>query len=452
MKSIVTIFSDGIHFVRNNPQIIYTLFLVVAIPLAFFFTSEQFLKVARDQQNKLERGRIGVLQDVFVLFAQSSFYDRALLRDHIRVIGSETETLSQFSIIGTQTNNTYPILVALSPSDEGGSVVPDPLTSSLIGLSRADPHQSFSAEFFKDGVRYWRSARAIEATNTDGVMGYVLTDLSMAESDAIAENNIANAYMTLVIIILLIIVLLARQARIIDYATLYTKLKEVDTMKDDFVSMAAHELRSPLTIIRGYTELIESEPLSPKGRENLSLITTFANQLNMLVNDILDVSRLQQGRMSFQLKVEDVSPEVAAIARSFEQPAHSKGLTLSFTPFLLSPISVDRDRFRQVLINIIGNAVKYTNQGGVTVTTSEDNERVTIRVSDTGIGISSDEQQKLFQKFYRVKNKDTEMITGTGLGLWISAQITKAMNGKISIESIKGKGTDIIISFPKAST
>jgi signal transduction histidine kinase len=76
---------------------------------------------------------------------------------------------------------------------------------------------------------------------------------------------------------------------------------------------------------------------------------------------------------------------------------------------------------------------------------------VTIRVSDTGIGISSDEQQKLFQKFYRVKNKDTEMITGTGLGLWISAQITKAMNGKISIESIKGKGTDIIISFPKAS-
>jgi len=297
-------------------------------------------------------------------------------------------------------------------------------------------------------MRYWKSARAITATTSNATVGFVLTDLSMAQADAVSHRNIQNAYLILALIIILIIVMLARQARIIDYASLYQRLKEVDRMKDDFVSMAAHELRSPLTIIRGYTDMLGDEKLSDEGKGHLKNIDHSASQLNSLIGDILDVARLQEGRMSFNLQSLDVSEALASIAESFQKPAETKGLKLLYEKAPLQQISVDHDRFRQVAINLVGNAVKYTPKGEVRISTSVEGERVAIRVSDTGMGISAEEQKNLFQKFYRIKNEETREITGTGLGLWITSQMVKQMGGTIGVESIKGKGTDFIISFP----
>ena len=449
MNATLNIFTRGIKFVRDNPQIVYTIFLVIVIPLAFFFTSEQFLKVARDNQNRLERSRIGVLQAVFVLFAKWNFTQPEFLRDRVRVIAHETETMTNFQMLGVGDGSSFPVLVSMSADEEGTILTPDPLTRSLLGFALSQPAQSFASEFFKDGVRYWRSARAITATSSNVAIGFVLTDLSMAQGDAVARQHISNAYITLAVIILLIILLLARQARIIDYATLYQRLKEVDTMKDDFVSMAAHELRSPLTIIRGYTEILgEEKGLTEGGKENLGNIDHAATQLNSLIGDILDVAKLQEGRMSFEMKVADVSQEITSVVDSFMRPAKDKGLTLTYMPATLPLIAIDMNRFHQILINLVGNAVKYTPAGSVTVSAGEEGDRLSIRVSDTGMGISAEEQQKLFQKFYRVKNAETREITGTGLGLWITAQIVKTMKGTISVESIKGKGTDFIVSFP----
>jgi signal transduction histidine kinase len=449
MNATFNIFTRGIKFVRDNPQIVYTIFLVVVIPLAFFFTSEQFLEVARDNQNRLERSRIGVLQDVFVLFAKWNLDQPEFLRDRVRVIAHETETMTNFQMLGVGDGVLFPVLVSMNTDEDGTMVTPDPLTRSLLGFASSQPAQSFAAEFFKDGIRYWRSARAITATSSNMAVGYVLTDLSMAQGDAVARQHISNAYITLAFIILLIVLLLARQARIIDYATLYQRLKEVDTMKDDFVSMAAHELRSPLTIIRGYTEILgEEKGLSEGGRGSLGNIDHAATQLNSLIGDILDVAKLQEGRMSFEMKTVDVSQEIASVVDSFMRPAKDKGLTLTYVPTTLPLIFVDMNRFHQVLINLVGNAVKYTPQGSVTVSVAGEGDRLSVRVSDTGMGISAEEQQKLFQKFYRVKNAETREITGTGLGLWITAQIVKTMKGTISVESIKGKGTDFIVSFP----
>jgi len=448
MDKLIEIFSRGASFVRNNPQIIYTLFLAVAVPLAFFFTSEQFLKIARDQQNRLERSRIGVLQDVFVLFAKWHIDEPQFLSDRVRVIVHETETLTNFKVLRTGDGETFPVVVSTNKDEEGTSITPDPLTSSLIGFAMSQPSQSFASEYFEGGMRYWRSARAITATTSNIPAGYVLTDLSMADADAVSHRNILNAYITLALIILLIIVLLARQARIIDYATLYERLKEVDQMKDDFVSMAAHELRSPLTIIRGYTDMLKEEQISDDAKENLKHIDRSATQLNSLIGDILDVARLQEGRLSFNYQTVDVAEAIGVIVESFMKPAADKGLKLSYEKIPLPPISVDPDRFRQVAINLVGNAIKYTPKGEVRVITASEGGRVSIRVSDTGMGISAEEQKKLFQKFYRIKSEETREITGTGLGLWITSQMVQTMKGVISVESIKGKGTDFIVSFP----
>ena len=449
MDRYLEILSRGVHFVRNNPQIIYTLFLVIAIPLAFFFTSEQFLKVARDNQDRLERSRIGMLQDVFVLFAAEKIDDTAVLNERIRQVAEGNETMVTFQILKKSKDATHVILASLDDNAIGQQITLDEITESLIRIANGTPSESFAQQYFSGGSRYWRSVRAIIGTTTNEAVAFVLTDLSMADADRVSRSSIQNAYLVLILIILLIIILLARQARIIDYASLYQRLKEVDTMKDDFVSMAAHELRSPLTIIRGYTEMLgESESLSDTGKGHLHNIDHAATQLNGLIGDILDVAKLQEGRMSFHFVDADVSSEIKTIVDSFTRPASDKGLQLHYEVIPLPVISIDMDRFRQVLVNFIGNAIKYTPSGEVRVSTTTDDTHVYIRISDTGMGISAEDQKKLFQKFFRVKSDETAKITGTGLGLWITQEMVKNMSGSISVESIRGKGTDFIVSFP----
>lgn len=452
MTSFSEITSRTIKFIKSNPQIIYTLFLAVAIPLAFVYTSEKFLKVARDNQDRLERSRIGMLEEAFAFFVRDHLHDAGYVQEQIKRLSSQNQTIMTFDVIGRSGDGkTYPMLASLDESSVGTAVELDGLSRHLMSLARTNPEQSYATPYYNGGIRYWRSVGAILATGTPDVAGFVIVDLSMANTDAIARANVKNAYWVLGIIVILIIILLARQAKVIDYATLYAKLKDVDKMKDDFVSMAAHELRSPLTIIRGYTDMLKSgEKITDAGKGYLDRIDVAAKDLNGLIGDILDVAKLQEGRMSFQLEPLDVSTEIASLVDSFVKPAEDKGLRLLYEATPLPKISVDKTRFHQVMVNLVGNAIKYTPKGEVRVITEEKEGIVSIRVSDTGLGISAEDQKKLFQKFYRVKSDETAKITGTGLGLWITDEIVRQMKGTISVESIKGKGTDFILNFPIA--
>lgn len=454
MGNLSQIFTRGINFVRNNPQIIYTLFLVVAIPVAFFFTSEQFLRVASDNQDRLERSRVALLLDAIIEFLPQNA-DSTYLNTRLKALAKENETISNFEVIvpsavatATEQVTGFQVFSSLNEEHIGKELQSDEITDILMRLARADETQAYAMGYSNYQGRYWKSVRSFKGLSGN-VSDYIVVDVSMAQADALSRHNIQNAYLVLAGIIFLIIILLARQARIIDYATLYARLKEVDQMKDDFVSMAAHELRSPLTVIRGYVELVgETVGLNEESRGHLKSIDQAAVRLSALIGDILDVAKLQEGRMSFKFVAIDVSDEIEAVVDSYKKPALDKSLTLTYEKKPLPTISVDVDRFRQVLINLIGNAVKYTPSGKVEVTTSVVNNMLEVRVSDTGMGISAEDQQKLFQKFYRVKNEETKLITGTGLGLWITTTMVKNMKGIISVESIKGKGTDFIVSFP----
>ncbi len=450
MKKITDIFLGGFNFARNNPQIIYTLFLVIIIPTAFFFTSEQFLKVARENQDKLERNRIGILESTFALFASEHLSDGDYLNAHIASIVRENETIKSFQVLGPRNEEEFPVIASMLQGESGTMVTPDKLSMFLFGSAAGNPRETFATSFFVDGERLWRGIRAITATSSSQAIGYIVVELSMAQSDAVMRGNIQKAYVVLALIIFLIIILLARQARILDYSTLYKRLKEVDQMKDDFVAMAAHELRTPLVVIRGYANIINSIPdLSPENRENIRRIDVSTKDLALLIDDILDVASIQEGKISFTVVPIDTKALIKSIVESFLQMAHDKGLVLrTELPDVLPIMNIDEKRMRQVLINIIGNSIKYTQSGEVVVRAYVDAGRLIIRVSDTGIGMTAEELKKLFQKFYRVRSKETENIRGTGLGLWITNQIVLNMKGSISVESIKGKGTDFIIDLP----
>ncbi len=448
-------FSRGITLARNNPQIIYTIFLLVVIPAAFFASGERFLDASNENQERLEKENIGNLQDAFVAIASEKMDDTEFLNRLIQSLKEENDSIDEF-IVTAKENDSAIIIASLDPEMNGNvDEINAPLYKKFESLMK-DSSAIFPAEI--NGERHWRAYRAIP-DGSGGVSGFLLTDVSMERIDAIAAKSVSNAYLFLAFIVLAILVLLVRQARIVDYTVLYRRLKEVDQMKDDFVSMAAHELRTPLTIIRGYVDLLKDiKNLEEKDKESLRRIEVSAKGLNALIGDILDVSRLEQGRMSFEFSELEPNTAVSAVAESFQTVAKEKGLALSYSvgdPSVsnserIPSIYADPERLRQVLTNIIGNAVKYTPSGSVSVNLSFEplKNRISIRVSDTGLGIGAEDQKRLFEKFFRVRSPETGNIQGTGLGLWITRQIIQNMKGDISVESIKGKGTDFIISFP----
>jgi signal transduction histidine kinase len=443
-------FSRGILLARNNPQIIYTIFLMVAIPLAFFWSGQYFLDASNENQERLEKESIGRMQDAFVAIAPEKMNDADFLNRLITRLKKENDSITE--IIVAQKENNHAVIIASFDRTRIGSIdaANAPLYEKFESLMKESSVIFPAAE---NGERHWRAYRAI-VDDSGATLGFLFTNISMRQIDALAARSVWNAYLFLAFIVFVILLLLVRQARIVDYTVLYRRLKEVDQMKDDFVSMAAHELRTPLTIIRGYADLLKDiAGLTEKDKENIHRIDVSAKELNALIGDILDVSRLEQGRMSFDFLEIDLHSALVALVESFQSVAKEKGLILSYSSAGNIPkISADTERLRQVLTNIIGNGVKYTPSGSVNVRLSFDSlkKKVFVRVSDTGLGISAEDQKRLFEKFFRVKSEETEKIQGTGLGLWITREMVLTMKGEISVESIQGKGTDFIISFPAA--
>lgn len=448
-KTLTSHFSRGIKLAESNPQVIFTIFIMILIPLAFFASGQRFLDASNENQERIEKESIGLMQDAFVAIAPVKMDDPAFLNDLARNLKKDNEAIEAIIVTEKTADGRSRIIASLDETRIGTiDEENDLFYRTFESLTRQG-----SAIFpsFLGDERHWRAYRAIIGAEGE-TLGFLFTDVSMERIDNLASQSISRAYIFLAVIVFAILLLLVRQARIIDYTVLYRRLKEVDQMKDDFISMAAHELRTPLAIIRGYVDLLKDiKDLSADDKERLRRIDVSAQGLNALIGDILDVSRLEQGRIKFELSEIDPVGTTGALIESFQTVARGKGLVLYYESEANIPkILADAERLRQVLTNIVGNAVKYTPAGSVSVKVSFDElkKKVHIRVSDTGLGISAEDQKRLFEKFFRVKSAETGNIQGTGLGLWITREIVRAMNGEITVESIKGKGTDFIVSFP----
>lgn len=448
----------GIEKLTKNPQLIYTVIIAILITGSFVFMAERFINIANDAEERLINVRIGSLQDAFVSFAKDKIKDTEYLDERIKNIIASNETIKSFKIIekktfidkdGIAVPNSY-VIIASDKKEEVNTM--NNKISFLYTLASSEPDNSITVPLIgSEGERLFETARAIVGDRGE-ILGVVMTTQTLSLADLAIQKNIKDSRILLSGVILLILFLFFRHSRIVDYMTLYKRLKEVDQLKDDFISLASHELRTPLSIIRGYASFInEAKDLSPEIREYVTKIDVSTKDLDALVADILDVSRIEQGRMVFNL--ERINPKVILeeVTNSFIIPGKEKGLSVSFDSSKVgegSYINVDVKVLKQNMVNLIGNAVKYTMKGEVVVRQYNEKGRLYIRISDTGIGMTEEERAGLFEKFYRIRNKETENVRGTGLGLWITLQMIKQMNGKISVESIKGVGSHFVVSFP----
>ena len=244
--------------------------------------------------------------------------------------------------------------------------------------------------------------------------------------------------------------------RDLELARANQRLAELDVAKSDFVSVAAHQLRTPLTGIKwSYTALLDPDtgPLNPdqkdiaqKGLESIS------NTLD-LINDLLNVAHVEEGKMKFDVKRQSIFPIVKKIVENFKLIADEKKIAVSVKipdESGFPDVDIDAEKMDLALSNLFDNAVKYTPNGGrIDFGISQEQGAIKIVVQDSGIGIPKSQKDRLFSKFFRADNATAVQTAGTGLGLYMVKKIIDRHGGKIIVDSVEGKGTAFIITLPE---
>ncbi len=228
------------------------------------------------------------------------------------------------------------------------------------------------------------------------------------------------------------------------------ELKALDRMKSDFLSNMSHELRSPLTVIRGGVDYLKRIDMSEDAREYLSLIDRHLDRLIRLVSDAFDFSKIEAGRMQWCFANENISELIEEVIELIEPLAQKYGIELIYTGKEDVFAEIDLERIEQVLVNLIENSIQYSMPNTKVIINVEDLEsRVRISVSDEGMGIPSEKQDVIFKKFYTIPSSKNKKVGGTGLGLAISKGIIEAHGGKIWVESTYGEGSTFYFEIPK---
>jgi signal transduction histidine kinase len=237
-----------------------------------------------------------------------------------------------------------------------------------------------------------------------------------------------------------------------------THERAVERMKSEFVAMVSHELRTPLTSIKGYVDMLldgDAGLLADEHLELLRIVKSNADRLLLLINDLLDMSKIEAGKLSLHRIPLDLRPLIWQVAAALRPHLDAKQQRLTLDLPETSPdgsaplIAGDAARLSQILTNLLSNAIKYTPQNGeITIRLTKEPPWLCIAVQDTGIGMTLEEQDHIFDRFYRARNRATRETSGTGLGLAITRSLVELHDGRITVESQPGHGSTFRVYIP----
>ena len=230
--------------------------------------------------------------------------------------------------------------------------------------------------------------------------------------------------------------------------------RELESLRDAFLRTVTHELRTPLTSVIGFVELLlksQIGAISEEQRSALDIVYQESNRLKNLIDDLLELSRISAGRTNLTYSPTPLHDFLKSIVASFQPLATGKGLSLGMTPPGIEEVVVDADmaRLRQIMVNLVSNAIKFTHTGFVTLYLQDLGDWVEIGVQDTGIGLCDEDKEIIFDKFRQVDFTTTRRFDGIGLGLSIVKQLVALHQGTVRVESDYGKGSCFIIALPK---
>ena len=433
------------NFFKNNLQIIYSVFLVIMIPILIIAISLWQIKTNREDMNYILRQKALLTQNI-------------LNESLTGIVSDQTQTQAAINNFKNKNPEIHEISV-LKPSPTGYVTMASTNNQLLdVNLSGNDYVSAWTKNNPVENQtkvgndRIWSVIAPIKDTASESKFALLSVQLTSAEADSVTNRNINLSLVFIGITVFLVLLLLINHFRFFQYSILFKRLQEVDKMKDDFISIASHEMKTPMAAIKGYLSMMFEGLVGSydaKTKAHLIKINDNVARLDVLVSELLDVSRLEQGRMQFDMQPVDITKIVAESVRTLTDAAQAKNLKLEEQKLTNVPqVFIDPDRVRQVLDNLINNAIKYTLHGGVVIYYRVDQNILKLSIKDTGIGMDEADQHKLFSKFYRIKNDRTVDIPGTGLGLWIAREMIRKMNGDISVMSKENAGSEFTISLP----
>jgi signal transduction histidine kinase len=446
------IIKRGLDFIKQNPRIIYSLVLVFIIPVAIYLNTFFTVRNFEENLESIIRSKAVLAEDVVKFVARDNIENPEKLQELILETKKLNSDIGVFEVfVPTEKADGFKVIASSNEADVEKSFV-EPKDIFYHQVAWNQPNDNISFVTLDGAGRSWNVVEAIKNTAGEKI-GLVSLSFPLIEFDKMNSQAEFRSYVILALTILIVLLLVSNNARLFGYAITLTKLKEIDAMKDTFVSMASHELRTPLTAIKGYAELLNEKieaKIDDEGKHYFKNIISSVDRLSTLVGDILEVSRLEGNRIPIVITKLDPSPIILQSVEDLRATATQKGLELKYVESALPKIKADGDRLKQIVVNLIGNAIKYTPSGSVEVTAREKDKKFLVTVADTGLGISAEDQKKLFQKFQRIQTDQTREIMGTGLGLWITMELVKKMDGTVTVESIEGVGSHFTVELPLA--
>jgi len=455
-------FQNTFVFVRENPAILFSLALIVLIPLALYFyvflTVQSFESAA---MNEIEAHDFTVSDALLAMVerdfpAKDAANPEALQRSIDRIVANDTR-LKNIRVI-VKDGRDYKAIAAQNPDQVGMSidVTPSLNGESLIAYSWVNASEDVSSEIEIAGEKLRRVVKVFVGRNGE-VYALAAADFSINRTLDMIAASVYQSYLIMGVIMILSLFLIVQHTRLFSYVGLSKDLQQKNTAKDNFIRMATHELRAPVTVLTGYTDLLKEDlagTVDADQQKYIDRMVLSVKNLSDLMADILEVSHLEQGRTDFEPEI--IAPDIVVkeIVDGLAAKAEQKGLKLSFDAKGFShKIRVNPVCFKRIVTNLVENSIKYTPAGKVAVTVAAQTakKRCAVTIQDTGFGISAEGQAHLFEQFYRVKTQENAEIPGTGLGLWMSREMARKMGGDIMLESIEKMGSKFFIFFPLAN-
>lgn len=436
---------------KERREIAYSVATIILIPLLFVFNTLLIANRIQNDSNRDVRRNADVINGVIAVDLSSSVQAKkySIAKAQIKEINNQQPTIGQINVI-TRSDGEYKV-VASSNDNTAKLSKNDNVQLAIIFERGRSVAKMVDLEDSQGNItKGWNVITPI-FDSKQKVIAAVSSNVSTADTQELIDNTLRISFLVSGAIVVLIIGLLFRHFRFASYAELLRKQKAVNQTMSDFLSVATHELKAPMTTTKGYISSIldgDYGEVNQKIVEPLNTVVKQTERLNNLVQDLLNVSHIEQGKITIEPSNFDLNEIISPIIHDYAERAQAKNLAINYAQ--TSPVFVyaDQGRVVEVMTNLIDNAIKYTPSGSVTIKYRSTGKTVITSVVDTGPGMTTEESSRLFQRFYRVKNDNTKGIPGTGLGLWIIKQYIEKMNGKISVNSIVGVGTEFSVELP----
>ena len=427
---------------RLNSRLLMVGILIFVFPVLFVWITQNFFTTAYTNIDSAQKQRVSILHDSIKVLIEESADFHGVLPVLLAQYAEENADITKVRIVESVAQGTQ-IVYSNNQTEISTFISNDELFQNLPLSSSAG---AFIFPTTVNDIRTWQVFSVAKSSETSYI---IFSEHTFQLIDSVMLARQQQSYFGLTAIFLFLIGLAYWLNKQSQWEKHHHNLAKQLAERDLFSNMIAHEFRTPLTAIKGYASFLEeSEVLDAENKRFANNIRISAERLVLLVNDFLEVARLQSGKMEVHTTEVDISQLLTKVTQELAVTARAKDLRLIYEPPVHPIISrTDPDRLTQVLTNVISNSIKYTPAGAIEIECQKEAKKLVILIKDTGTGISAEDQKKLFAPFVRVGGVDDTKTTGTGLGMWITKQLVTLLNGEIGVESIKGVGTHVVITL-----